>query len=481
MMRIPPSGATDWALTREKLASGMPPIYNDSARSSFKEHALPAPPPRSHALAIWEAAVSAARPEDLLRQTFANPALPLHDAAHSARRILIVGGGKAGAAMSAGVEEALATHLSRIEGVVNVPAEVVRTLERIRLYAARPAGTNHPTAEGVVGTRAMMQLIRTANPEDIALCLLSGGGSALMPSPVEGVSLEDKQTLTLLLHACGATINEMNCVRKHLSQVKGGRLAQAFQGRCLYSLIISDAIGDPLDVIASGPTSPDPTTFADALDVLTKYQLVAQTPPSILNHLNLGAAGGIPETPKQLPANIHNVVIGNNARSLTAAESMANDLKYPVLNLGSFIAGETEQAALGLAGIIRSILADGRPMPSPVCVLSGGETTVTLSANHGRGGRNQEFVLALMIALGEECMRRLLVLSGGTDGEDGPTDAAGAIADSSTWTRAHAKSVVPSEYLAGHDSYHFFEETGGLIKTGLTQTNVMDVHVVLVC
>lgn len=436
--------------------------------------------PREHARAIWDAAVAAARPEVLLRQALANEKLPLFEAARLARRILVVGGGKAGAAMAAGVEKALADYLARIEGIVNVPAELVRTLQRVRLHAARPAGTNHPTAEGVAGTRAMMQLIRSATADDIALCLLSGGGSALMPAPVESVSLEDKQTLTLMLHHCGATINEMNCVRKHLSDVKGGRLAEAFRGRALFSLIISDVIGDPLDVIASGPTAPDPTTFAEALAVLAKYRLVESTPPGILSHLERGAEGQIAETPKRLPDNIHNLVIGNNARSLATAQGKAEELGYRVFNLGSGIAGETQQAATVQAEIVRNILTDGQPMPPPVCVLSGGETTVTLSQDHGLGGRNQEFVLALMLTLGEEAMRRVVVLSGGTDGEDGPTDAAGAIADGDTLLRAQKAGVAPSEYLACHDAYHFFEATGDLVKTGLTHTNVMDVRVILI-
>src|SRR5262249_37680140 len=213
-----------------------------------------------------------------------------------------------------GVEEALASELPRIEGIVNVPAEAVRPLQRIRLHAARPAGANQPTAEGVAGTQEILRLVRSAGPEDVVLCLLSCGGSALLPAPAKGVALEDKQEMTRLLHVCGATINEMNCVRKHLSEVKGGRLARGFAGRALVSLIISDVIGDPLDVIASGPTTPDPTTFADAMAVLEKYGLKPRTPAGILRHLARGVQGAEGETPKELPANVHNLVIGNNAR-----------------------------------------------------------------------------------------------------------------------------------------------------------------------
>src|SRR3989440_4465338 len=248
-----------------------------------------------HARQIWDRAVAAVEPEALVHQTLIADG-PLADAIGKVGRILVVGGGKAGAAMSAGVEIALADHLDRVTGWVNVPGSSERPLRAIRLNAARPAGRNEPTAAGIDGSEKMLELFAGAGPEDVGLCLLSGGGSALLPAPVEGVSLEDKQQVTRLLHACGATINEMNAVRKHLSRVKGGRLAQAFLGegrpeggRALFSLLISDVIGDPLDVIASGPTAPDPTTFQTALDVLEKYQLLTQVPAAVRDHLERGA------------------------------------------------------------------------------------------------------------------------------------------------------------------------------------------------
>jgi hydroxypyruvate reductase/glycerate 2-kinase len=435
---------------------------------------------RRHALAIWQAAVAAARPEDLVCGALADSALPLLNAISTARRILVVGAGKAGAAMSAGLEEALADHLDQVEGVVNVPAESVRPLRAIRLHAARPAGTNQPTAEGVAGTQQILDLATGAGPQDVGLCLLSGGGSALLPAPVEGVTLADKQQVTRLLHACGATINEMNAVRKHLSRIKGGRLAQAFTGRTLISLVISDVIGDPLDVIASGPTAADPTTYADALAVLDQYSLRARVPAAVLDHLQRGAAGQVPETPKALPDQVRNVVIGNNARSLAAAQDEATRLGYHVLNLGSFIEGETQEFGIAMAGIVRSIRAQRQPLPPPVCVLSGGETTVTLGDGHGLGGRNQEFVLAAALKLGRDGLRDVVVLSGGTDGEDGPTDAAGATADEQTLVKAAGLGLAPADFLARHDAYHLFDATGDLLRTGLTQTNVMDVRVLLV-
>jgi hydroxypyruvate reductase/glycerate 2-kinase len=434
---------------------------------------------RQHARAIWQAAVDAARPEDLVRHALAEPGMGIRKQLDTARRILVVGAGKAGAAMSAALEAVLGDALSRVTGIVNVPAEVVRPLQAIRLHAARPAGSNHPTAEGVEGALQIFDLIRGAGPDDVALCLLSGGGSALLPAPVEGVSLADKQEVTRLLHACGATINEMNAVRKHLSRVKGGRLAQAFHGKAIFSLIISDVIGDPLDVIASGPTAPDPTTFADGLAVLERYGLTGRVSAAVLEHLKAGAAGQIEETPKMLPGNVHNHIIGNNARSLVAATGRAAVLGYRVLNLGSYLEGETRHLALTLAGIVRSIRHDGQPLAPPVCILSGGETTVTLVENHGLGGRNQEFVLALAGRLGAQGLRKVVILSGGTDGEDGPTDAAGAIADEETLLRASKAGLSPEAFLQRNDAYHFFDPLGDLLKTGLTQTNVMDVRVIL--
>jgi hydroxypyruvate reductase/glycerate 2-kinase len=437
---------------------------------------------RAEARAIWQAAVDAARPEKLIRGAFSNARWGLLGALAPARRILVVGAGKAGTAMSAAVEEMLAGRLDRLEGMVNVPAETVRPLKAIRLHAARPAGSNHPTAEGVAGARQVLNLVSAAGPDDVVLALWSGGGSALLPAPVEGVSLEDKQQVTRLLHACGATINEMNAVRKHLSLIKGGRLVQDFAGRAVLSLIISDVIGDPLDVIASGPTAADPTTFADALAVLKKYRLMgtrSELPESVLRYLEQGAAGEKPETLKVLPPYVRNHVIGNNATSLIAAAAKAKELGYRVLNLGSFLEGETRQVAVALAGIVRSIRADQQPLAPPVCLLSGGETTVTLAADHGLGGRNQEFVLASVIHLGQAGLRNVTVLSGGTDGEDGPTDAAGAIADEQTLVQADHLGLAATSFLDRNDAYHFFEAAGDLLKAGLTHTNVMDVRVIL--
>lgn len=427
---------------------------------------------RDHARAIWQAAVDAVRPEPLVRKALTDDSLGIGRPVRAAPRLLVLGAGKAGAAMAAAVEDTLADVLDRVDGIVNVPAESVRPLHKIRLHAARPAGSNQPTAEGVVGAEEMLRLARSAGPDDVALCLLSGGGSALLPAPVEGVTLADKQAVTKLLHECGATINQMNAVRKHLSAIKGGRLAEAFQGKALYSLIISDVIGDPLDVIASGPTVADPSTFHDVTELLDRLGITPRLPRAVVTHFERGAAGEIRETPKTLRNNVHNHILGNNVKALAAAEQHARQLGYHVLNLGSYIEGETRHVATAIMGIARSIREQGIPVGRPACVLLGGETTVTLTPDHGLGGRNQEFALAALVQL--VGVRDVVVLSGGTDGEDGPTDAAGAIAE---WKPDMASA---QEHLRRHDAYRYFAANGGLLKTGLTQTNVMDVRVVLI-
>ena len=429
---------------------------------------------RDDAHAIWLAAVRAADPERLVREALARHPLP------PARRLIVVGAGKAGAGMAAGLEAALTD--CPVTGIVNVPAGLSRQLSQIRLHAARPVGVNEPTAAGVAGADEMLRLLSGAGPDDVAVCLLSGGGSALLPAPADGITLDDKLAVTRLLHRSGATIDEMNCVRKHLSRVKGGRLAAAFHGRLLLTLIVSDVVGDPLDVIASGPTAPDPTTFTDAVAVLARYGLTDRVPPAVNTLLARGVAGDVPETLKALAPNVVNRVIGSNRLALHAATAEAERRGYRVLDLGAFVEGETAAVATAVAGVVRSVRRDGKPFPPPACVLVGGETTVTLGDRPGKGGRNQEFVLALLhkLAATPEGLTGVTVLSGGTDGEDGPTDAAGAVVDADTLERAVAHGLSMADHLQRHDAYPFFAATGDLLTPGLTGTNVMDVRVVLV-
>lgn len=436
---------------------------------------------RAQAEAIWRAGVAAVDPFELVRQALASSSLG--DQLRQARQILVVGGGKAGTAMAAGVEAALSDCLDRLQGWINVPAGATFSMQKIHLHPARPSSSNHPTAEGVAGSEAILRILDQAGPEDQALVLLSGGGSALLPAPVPGVTLADKQKITRLLHESGASIDSMNCVRKHLSRIKGGRLAQHFLqgGGQLTSLIISDVVGDPLDVIASGPTAADPTTFADALAVLESHGLLASTPAAVRNHLEQGRDGRVAETLKESPQRVTNRIIGNNQLALQAAQRKAEDLGYRVLSLGSYLEGETREVAGALAGMVRSILHDGQPCSRPVCILSGGETTVNLGGNSGKGGRNQELALAMACRLQREAMKDwVLLLCAGSDGEDGPTDAAGAIVDSRTYRRSDQARLNPQDFLKRHDAYHFFSATNDLFKTGLTGTNVMDLNVFLV-
>lgn len=421
---------------------------------------------RQHARDIWNAGVDAVRPRPLMLQAWRELGTADREAVDRAPRILVVGCGKAGAEMAAGLEDALAHRLNALTGLVNIPEGSTVQTQRIRLHPARPEGSNFPTPAGIAGAEEMLKLLAGAGPDDVAVCLISGGGSALLPAPVEGISLESKLAVTKQLTASGAGIREMNCVRKHLSRVKGGRLAQVFPGRLLLSFIISDVVGDPLDVIASGPTAPDPTTFADAIRILKDRALWDSAPPELRHHLE---RTDVAETPKTLPANVRNIVIGSNAIALAAAQTKAESLGYRVTNLGSDIEGETRVAARSMATSVRSL------RDQPMCILSGGETTVTLGANPGKGGRNQEFVLAMLVELGRDGMRNTLVLSGGTDGEDGPTDAAGAIADAGTLDRG----VDAVGHLERHDAYPYFAKTGDLLQPGLTGTNVMDLRVIL--
>lgn len=391
------------------------------------------------------------------------------------RRIFAVGAGKAGALMAQAMEELLGERLT--DGIVIVKYGHLAPVRRVRLIEA-----GHPTPDqaGVEGTAGIITLLSGLRADDLVFCLFSGGGSALLPAPVSGVTLAEKQAVTHLLLGCGATIREINTVRKHISQLKGGHLARLAGPACVVSLSLSDVIGDPPDVIASGPTAPDPTTFSDCRTIVEKYLLTDQLPSSVRHHLDDGLHGLVPETPKPgdpIFDSVHSVIVASNGQALEAAANEAVALGYHQMILSSSIDGETREVARVYAAIGREVQAHRRPVVPPACIISGGETTVTVRGK-GKGGRNQEFVLTA--AIGIAGLTDVTVFSGGTDGTDGPTDAAGAVADGDTLIRASTLGMDPVAFLNDNNAYPFFDRLGDLIVTGPTNTNVMDLHLLLV-
>ena len=325
-----------------------------------------------------------------------------------------------------------------------------------------------------------MSLVSAAGERDLVVCVISGGGSALLVAPAEGVTLEDKQEVTRLLLACGADIHDINTVRKHLSRAKGGWLARCAHPATVVTLILSDVIGDDLNVIGSGPTVPDPSTFADAQGVFKKFDIWERVPSSVKDRIQLGLKGNIQDTPKSSDVAFQRCyaeLVGTNIQALIAAGKEAERQGYRALILSSTVEGEAREVVKVLTAIAKEVRSSGNPFPPPACILWGGETTVTLQGD-GKGGRNQEFALAAALII--DGLENVVVLSAGTDGTDGPTDAAGAIADGTTVTRAKAKGLDPLDYLRRNDSYHFLQALGDLVITGPTRTNVMDVYMVLV-
>jgi glycerate-2-kinase len=397
--------------------------------------------------------------------------------------IAVIGAGKAGARMSQAVETILGARRLRektVHGWVNVPADAVRPLRAIHLHAARRSHENRPTRQGLVGTRRIVSLLGQQGRRDLTLCLISGGGSALLPGPAEGVRLRDKTEVTDRLHAAGAPIDEVNVVRKHLSTVKGGGLLRAWRGRWLTSFVLSDVPGDSLEVIASGPTSPDPTTFADAIEVLRRYAVWDRASQSVRQCLLEGQAGQRPETLKRLPAGAENILIGGNRNALDGADREARRLGYKVLDVSSHLRGEASDAGRRLKRLALEARSAAKGGGQPLCLLGGGETTVRLGGRPGKGGRCQELVLAAAAEGPIDVWSGFAILCAGSDGEDGPTDAAGAGVDEAILRRAQRQGLDPVAFLTQHDAYNFFDPLGGLIRTGLTGTNVMDLVIILV-
>jgi glycerate 2-kinase len=392
-------------------------------------------------------------------------------------RVYLIGGGKAGAPMAQAMAEILGPALTG--GWVNVKDGHLPEGELPPGLVIHEAGHPIPDKRGQRGAAEVLRIARQATGRDLVFCLISGGGSALLPLPVDGISLADLQALTDALLRCGATINEINAVRKHCSQIKGGQLARAAFPATVVALLLSDVVGNPLDVIASGPTVPDTSTFADAQAVIDRYQIEDAIPRSIRAHLRGGLEGRIPETPKEGdPAfeRVCNAVIGSNAIAARAAQAEAESMGYHTLLLSTYVEGEAREVAKVFAALGKSLLAEGWPLALPACVIAGGETTVTVRGD-GKGGRNQELALAAAIAL--EGWEGVTLVTLATDGTDGPTDAAGAIVDGDTATRAQALGMSPGDYLSRNDAYAFFDRLDDLIRTGPTNTNVNDLVFIL--
>jgi glycerate 2-kinase len=430
--------------------------------------------------AIFQAALKAVDPGEAIRTHVRREGDHLHvaDRTYDLRQYeaaYVIGVGKAGAAMALAVEALVGDRLRG--GHVIVKYGHGGPVKHITLHEA---GHPIPDEAGVRATRTLIDFVKDRGSRDLLICLISGGGSALSPAPVDGITLAEKQEVTRQLLACGATIHEINALRKHISQIKGGQLTRLAAPATLITLVLSDVVGDALDVIASGPTVPDTSTFADSLEILDKYRLLDHVPEAVRRHLEAGRAGEIPETPKPgdaVFAYTQTVLIGRNLQALEAASRQATDLGYQPLILSSVIEGETREVAKVHAGIAKEVLASGHPLAPPACILSGGETTVTLRGQ-GKGGRSQEF--ALTMALEIRGIPGIAVLSGGTDGTDGPTDAAGASADWTTCERAERLGLQPRLALERNDAYPFFADLGDLLITGPTQTNVMDVRIMLI-
>ena len=391
------------------------------------------------------------------------------------RKIVVIGGGKAGGAMAEAVESVLGDRVSG--GCVNVlqGTEFRYNLKKIRLQ-----GASHPIPnnDGVRGVAEMLMLISSMREKDLVICLISGGGSALMPYPAEGISLEDKQDVTSRLLMKGATIDDLNAVRKHLSAIKGGQLARRCYPTRVVSLILSDVVGDPLDTIASGPTSPDTTTFRNAVDVLKKYKLWDDICSQVRERLEYGVKKVIVETPKpgdEIFNHVTNIIVGNNSIAAESAAEAAEALGYNSLIVSTMVEGEAAEVGTVLAGIARELAAKGRPLKPPAAVIVGGETTVNVRGS-GRGGRNQELALSLARRI---TGLKAVAASLATDGIDGPTEASGAIVDGETSTKASKAGLSIEKFLAENDSHSFFKKIGDTIVTGPTGTNVNDLVLII--
>ncbi|MBW2062536.1 MAG: glycerate kinase [Deltaproteobacteria bacterium] len=436
-------------------------------------------------MAIFTAALNAADPVRAVKQTISldgNTIKVRHGKkniktinSNRFERIFLVGAGKATAPMAKALEQILGNLIT--EGIISVKKGHALDLKYTTIMEA---GHPVPDQTGLKAADKIKTLLAGAGSKDLIFSLISGGGSALLPLPVANLKLSEIQDVTRLLLGCGANIHEINIVRKHLSQTKGGQLMRVAAPATVINLMLSDVVGDNMDTIASGPFVPDQSTFEDMALILARYKLMKKVSSSVRTHLKKGLTGQIPETPKEKDpvfTRVTNLIIGSNYLSLIAAESKAKSLGYKPLLLSSSIEGETQVVAQVHVAMAREIRTSNHPVKSPACLISGGETIVT-HAGPGKGGRNQEFALAAALELNE--LKDVLVFSAGTDGTDGPTDAAGAMADENTCTRAMSLGLSPQKYLMEHNSYPFFKKLNDHVITGPTLTNVMDVRLALI-
>lgn len=439
-----------------------------------------------HAEAIYRAGLARVDPVSMMRRVLTLYGDELRLATESRcldldlsvfDNVRVLGAGKASARMALGLERLLGERIAG--GVVVVKDGCKEPLSRIRLMEA-----SHPIPDerSAAAARTLLQEAEKAGPKDLVVVLISGGGSALLAAPLvdpaHPLTLADKQALTSLLLGCGATIQEINCVRKTLSAIKGGKLARAVAPAFCLSLILSDVVGDDLDAIASGPTAPDATSAADALDILERYDLLGKVPAA---EALIRAQAEKPQAQTPFPANVENVIIGSNRQCLLAAADKARELGYEPLTLTSRLTGEAREMAGLFLALARDAAASAMPVRPPACILAGGETTVTLKGA-GKGGRNQEMALAYLAGLARSAKDAgtAVYLQAATDGDDGPTDAAGAFASLEILKKGLSMGLNASEYLKNNDAYAYFSRLGRLLTTGPTKTNVCDVSILLI-
>lgn len=431
---------------------------------------------RSDVIRALNSALLAASPQSILRhkvkvfgEMLQVGSLKLNLSSYD--RTIIIGAGKASAWMAAEIEKLLGSRITA--GVVNVP-DYLKRRPRLKRIALHSATHPIPSESGVKGMQMMLNIVGKPSNRDLIVCLISGGGSALMPMPQAGLKLSDDQMITNLLLKSGAQIDEINIVRKHLSAVKGGRLAEMLYPARVLTLIISDVVGDKIDAIASGPTVPDSTTYEDTKNVLLRFGLWKKIPNRVRDIIEKGVSDRSRETPKagsEIFARVSNLIVGTNKQSCDSAAKYLRSLGYRTNVLSTHVQGEAKEIGKFYSGLLRDMHENALPS----AIIAGGETTVTITEAAGRGGRNQELVLSC--AIGIDGLDGAVVASMGTDGVDGPTDAAGAIADDSSIRRAMEKGVDAASFLQTHNSYHFFNKLGDLIRTGPTGTNVNDITI----